>query len=202
MGPRPTTAGDEVVWEFCFQRTDFAQAAQVPLGFAEFGFQKRLDEIPGHLRPHRPSAHAQNIHVVVFHALPGREVIVDQRRANAPDFIGADRGPPLPQRRRIQPSRDDRLRERHDKIGVIIGRIHGIRPEIDDFVPGFAKFAQQLFLQTKPPMISGNSYTHTFSFPQLLESVHKLMVSKKVVIPAKAGIQCFRDLLDAGSSPA
>jgi len=35
-----------------------------------------------------------------------------------------------------------------------------------------------------------------------LESVDKRMVSKKVVIPAKAGIQCFRDLLDAGSSPA
>jgi hypothetical protein len=27
-------------------------------------------------------------------------------------------------------------------------------------------------------------------------------VSKKVVIPAKAGIQFFQDLLDAGSSPA
>jgi hypothetical protein len=33
-------------------------------------------------------------------------------------------------------------------------------------------------------------------------SVHKLTVSKKVVIPAKAGIQSFRDLLDAGSGPA
>jgi len=35
-----------------------------------------------------------------------------------------------------------------------------------------------------------------------LESVRKLMVSKKVVIPAKAGIQFFQGLLDAGSSPA
>jgi len=32
---------------------------------------------------------------------------------------------------------------------------------------------------------------------QYLVSVHKLTVSKKVVIPAKAGIQSFRDLLDA-----
>jgi hypothetical protein len=33
-------------------------------------------------------------------------------------------------------------------------------------------------------------------------SAHKLTFSKKVVIPAKAGIQFFQDLLDAGSSPA
>jgi hypothetical protein len=35
-----------------------------------------------------------------------------------------------------------------------------------------------------------------------LESVHKPTVSIKVVIPAKAGIQFFRRLLDAGSGPA
>ncbi len=35
-----------------------------------------------------------------------------------------------------------------------------------------------------------------------IESVHKLWFSKEVVIPAKAGIQSFQDLLDAGSSPA
>jgi hypothetical protein len=115
MGPRPTTAGDDVVWKFCFQRTDFAQAAQVPLGFAEFGIKKCLDEIPGHFRTHRPSAHAQDIHVIVFHALPGREVIVDQRRANAPDFIGADRGAHTAAADRdaaLNLPRDDRLRER------------------------------------------------------------------------------------------
>ena len=36
----------------------------------------------------------------------------------------------------------------------------------------------------------------------VLESVYKPTVSKKVVIPAKAGIQSFQDLLDAGSGPA
>ena len=34
-----------------------------------------------------------------------------------------------------------------------------------------------------------------------LESVHKLTISSKVVIPAKAGIQCFEDLLDAACLP-
>gem|GEM_PF-2918209 len=35
-----------------------------------------------------------------------------------------------------------------------------------------------------------------------LESVHKLTVSQKVVIPAKAGIQSIQEVLDTGSSPA
>ena len=35
-----------------------------------------------------------------------------------------------------------------------------------------------------------------------LESVYKLPCSMRNVIPAKAGIQSFQDLLDAGSSPA
>jgi hypothetical protein len=38
--------------------------------------------------------------------------------------------------------------------------------------------------------------------PAYLKSVYKPTVSKKVVIPAKAGIQCFQGSLDAGSSPA
>ena len=113
-------------------------------GVAKLGSQKRFYEIPGHLRPHRPSAHAQNIHVIVFHALPGREVIVDQRRPNTPDFIGADRGSHTAAANgeaALNLPRDNRLGERHDKIGVIIGWIHIIRAEIDDFVPGFAQFA-------------------------------------------------------------
>jgi hypothetical protein len=35
-----------------------------------------------------------------------------------------------------------------------------------------------------------------------IESVYKLILSKKVVIPAKAGIQSIHRFLDAGSGPA
>jgi len=34
------------------------------------------------------------------------------------------------------------------------------------------------------------------------ESVDKLSVFTEIVIPAKAGIQCFQKILDAGSTPA
>ena len=75
----------------CFQGSHFAQAAQVPLGLAELGRQERLDEIPGDRRPHRPAAHAEDVHVIVLDALPGREVIVDQAGANTRNLVGADR---------------------------------------------------------------------------------------------------------------
>jgi hypothetical protein len=35
-----------------------------------------------------------------------------------------------------------------------------------------------------------------------IESVHKPVAFKEVVIPAKAGIQFFQEVLDAESSPA
>ncbi len=53
------------------------------------------------------------------------------------------------------------------------------------------------FMRFRPP-------TNPQPIPQdyKLESVHELVFSKKVVIPAKAGIQSFQGCLDAGSSPA
>jgi hypothetical protein len=50
----------------------------VPLGLAELGGQKRLDEIPGHRRSHGSSAHAKDVHVIVLDALLGREMVVDK----------------------------------------------------------------------------------------------------------------------------
>ncbi len=46
------------------------------------------------------------------------------------------------------------------------------------------------------------SFSSAFSKDNCLDSVHKPTFSGKVVIPAEVGIQYFRDLLDAGSSPA
>ena len=74
-----------------FQGSHLAQAAQVSLGLAELGGQERLDEVPGHGRSHGPAAHAEDVHVIVLDALPGREMVVDQRGADARNLVGADR---------------------------------------------------------------------------------------------------------------
>jgi hypothetical protein len=53
----------------------------MPRGLAELGRQERFDEIPGDGWSNGPSAHAKDIHVIVFHSLPGREVIVNKASA-------------------------------------------------------------------------------------------------------------------------
>jgi hypothetical protein len=61
----------------CFQGSHFTQALQVSLGLAELGSQARLDEVPGHGWTVGPAAYAHNVHVIVLHTLPGREVVVN-----------------------------------------------------------------------------------------------------------------------------
>ena len=63
----------------------------MPLGLTELGGEKGLDEIPGDGGSDRPSAHAQDVEVIVLDALLRREVVVDERRADARDLVGADR---------------------------------------------------------------------------------------------------------------
>jgi len=61
---------------------------------------------------------------------------------------------------------------------------------------------QFLKLATIPfsPAYEKSAFPHILNL--YLESVYKLTVPKKAVLPAKAGIQFFQDFLDAGSSPA
>ncbi|TPW00488.1 MAG: hypothetical protein USCAAHI_00061 [Beijerinckiaceae bacterium] len=66
----------------------FAQAAQVPFGLTELIRQERLDEVPGHGGSDRPND-TDDVHVIVLHSLPGREVVVNQPGANARHLVRA-----------------------------------------------------------------------------------------------------------------
>src|SRR5215831_5587337 len=68
------------------------ETAQVPLRLAELGAEERLHQIPRDRGAHRPPAHAEDVHVIVLHALTRGEVIVDQGGADALDLVGAHRG--------------------------------------------------------------------------------------------------------------
>src|SRR5262249_14897011 len=69
------------------QRLHLCEAPQVSLRPSPPGRQERLDEVPGHGRAHRSTAHAQHVHVIVLDSLSGGEVIVDQRGADASDLV-------------------------------------------------------------------------------------------------------------------
>src|SRR5258705_4525885 len=58
------------------ERGHLAEMAQVPRGLAVLGGEKGLDQVPGQLRPYGPAAQAQDVHVIILHALLGREVIL------------------------------------------------------------------------------------------------------------------------------
>src|SRR5262245_48418462 len=75
----------------CFQGSYFAQAPQVSFVLAELSGQERLDEVPGHSRSHGPASHTNNIHVIVLDPLLGREVVVNDRGADAWYLVGTDR---------------------------------------------------------------------------------------------------------------
>jgi hypothetical protein len=60
----------------------------VSLGLAERGGQKCLDEVPGDGWSYGPAAHTQDVQVIVLDPLLGREVVVDERRADALHLVG------------------------------------------------------------------------------------------------------------------
>ena len=55
------------------------------------GGEISLDEIPGDFGSDSAPAHAEHVHVVILHALLRREVVVDERGADARDLVDADR---------------------------------------------------------------------------------------------------------------
>src|SRR5499427_9405739 len=150
----------------CLYGSHFAQAPQVSLGLAECGGQECLDEVPGDGWPYGPAAHTQDVQVIVLDPLPGREVVVDERRADALNLVGTHC--------RTHTAAADRHsafhlpggngpRERHDVVGIVIVLAQAMRAEIDDLMPRGAQLAEQFFLQMKSTVIRGHANAHRVS---------------------------------------
>src|SRR5262249_45633207 len=146
-----------------FQAGYLAQTPQVALSLAELGARERLDEVPAHGRPHGSAAQAEDVHVIVLDARPGREVIVDQRGSDARDLVGTDRGadaaaalcPPA-----VPLSRHHGLGEWEDEIRIVVVRTQGVSTEIDDLMPRRAEPGNQLLFRVEPTVIGGDAHAH------------------------------------------
>ena len=104
----------------------------MPVGLTELGVEKSLDEVPGDGRPDRPSAHAEDVEVIVLDALLRGEVVVDERRVDAGDLVGADRranAAAADRHAALYVSRDDGLRERHDEVGIVVVAFKACAPK-------------------------------------------------------------------------
>src|SRR5262249_50362277 len=136
------------------------------LGLTESRRQERFDQVPGDFRPHGPAAHAQDVHVIVLDPLPGREVVVDQRRTDTLDLVGAhgradtaaaDRHAALHRARRHGPRQWD------DEVRIVVVGLERVPAEVDDLVAGGAKPAGQLLLQRESAVIGRDSDTHALA---------------------------------------
>ena len=122
----------------CLYSSHFAQAPQVALGSAALDGEERLDQVPRDGWSYGPAAHTQDVQVIVLDPLPGREVVVDDRRTDAPNLVGAHR--------RAHAAAADRHAtfhlqggngpcEGHDVVGIVIVLTRAMRAEIDDLMP-------------------------------------------------------------------
>src|SRR5271166_5142870 len=94
-------------------------------GLTELGGQEGLDEVPSHSRSHCPATHADNVHVIVLDPLPGREMIVDQRGANARNLVGTHRcthAAAADCHATLDPTRRHSPAERGHKVRIVVVR--------------------------------------------------------------------------------
>jgi hypothetical protein len=101
--------------------------------------------------------------VVVLDALARGEVVAHQPSADPGDLGGthrrsdtttADSHTALDSPSGYSPA------ERDHKVGIVVTRVQLMRTEVNYFMPRRPQTSDQIFLQSKPTMIRGNSYAH------------------------------------------
>src|ERR1043166_3547235 len=93
---------------------------------AELRGQERLHEIPGHLVPGHAATEADDVHVVVLDALPGGEVIGDERSADSRNLVDADRDADAAAAERdpaLDGAAGHRLSERNREVRIVVARL-------------------------------------------------------------------------------
>src|SRR5271166_846391 len=155
---KPRTSG--------FKACNFAQPAQVPLCLAKLRCEKRLHEIPRHLGSYGAATQAEDVHVIVLNALPRREMVVDERGADAPDFVGAHgrtNAAAADRDAAFHFARGHRLREGHHVAGIVVFRVQRIGAEILDLMTRCMELRDESFFQREPTVICRNAHAHVRS---------------------------------------
>jgi hypothetical protein len=90
-------------------------------------------------------------------------MIVDQRRADAGNLVGADRrtyAAAADCHTTIDLPRRHSLTERHNKVRIVIVQVQAMRAEIDDFMARRAELSDQFLFQAEPAVIGGDADAH------------------------------------------
>jgi hypothetical protein len=158
---------DSVCSVFCFlNRSHFAEAPQVSLGRAESRREKRINQVPCDSWADGSAAYTEDIHVIVLDALPGREVVVDQRCADSAHLVCAYRSAHATAADRhstLHLRCCEGASQRKNIVRIVIALIEGVCAEIDNLMSCSPKPRDQLFFQAETTVIRCNSNAHTNS---------------------------------------
>jgi hypothetical protein len=152
---------------FCFlNRSHFTEAPQVSLGRAECRREKRLDEVPCDSWADRSAAYTEDVHVIVLDALPGREVVVDQRCADSAHLVcayGSAHATAADRHSTLHFRCCEGTSQRKNIVRIVIALIEGVCAEIDNLMCCSPKPHDQLFFQAETTVIGCNSNAHSNS---------------------------------------
>src|SRR4029453_1780837 len=145
------------------ERSHLAETAEVPCGLAVLRAEKGLDQVPGQLRPDGPSAQAENVHVIVLHALAGREVILDETGSPPWNLFGAHRdahSAPAYCQPALHRARHQRTTERLHEVRIVVGGGEDMGAEGRHLVSGGTQPSHHVFLQVKSTVIGRDAHAH------------------------------------------
>jgi hypothetical protein len=115
------------------------------------------------VRADHPAAQAEDVHVVVLHALVGGVGVVGDGRPHAADLVGRHAGPDPGAADEDPPVRlsvADRIRQAAGEVRVVVGRVRAVAAEVDQLVAGIREAGEELRLELGAAVIGGEGDAH------------------------------------------
>ena len=139
---------------------DFSEPARVPILGREFCLQIGVDDLRCRVDSDDSSTEGQHVHVVVFHCLVRRVVVMDDGRPDTGDLVRGD-GPARTRSTNddspLALSCDHSSAHRCGEIGIV-NWIFGVGADVDDDVTCPLEMADELLFEFEPSVIRSDHY--------------------------------------------
>jgi len=116
-------------------------------GLAVLGGEEGLYQIPGDSRANRAATHTEDIHMIILHALPGREMIMNKTGTNTGYLVRSHRradSAATDGQATFDLAGSNSLCQWNDEVGIIIGRVQMMSAKVNHLMTGLAKLGDDL----------------------------------------------------------
>src|SRR5260221_982862 len=144
-------------------RLDLAEARAVALEPRKTPAEERPDEFGSQLLTDDPRTQAQDVHVVILHALPCGKRVVTHARADAAHLVRGDSGAdaaPTQHDSAISAPVDDRGRNGRRPIGIVVARLHGRGTAVYRLVARARDFREDALPEGPSGMVGREGHSH------------------------------------------